>query len=263
MGVDTARVMRIAAALLGAVVLGVGGSALAGDSDRRRAPDTARLVVKGKFVDTGAHYIEGAFAYLVIRRRGAPRPVVRREYRGAIWLNKALPAGRYRLVSYVRPCGGICPDRKPRPCRESSCPGPGGLDRPTDRCADDFRLRSGQTLRAVVQSGVGIRCRIRFSAHLIAILGQTREDVALARDLRRYLRRNAGIASWYPAVRLIEARRMVLTVHTTLRATRGGRSAARQVCDLIQGADVADFTPGHTIRGRKEGRIVTCPARSE
>lgn len=210
-----------------------GTSALA--SDDAPSGETARLVVKGE-------NSEGALQSVVVERRDTGATVLRREFRGRVWLNRGLPHGRYRFVSFARS---------------------GGLGEPTDRCGRDFRLRRGRTLRAALRIRAGTRCRVQFSAPRVRIRGETRADEGLARDLLRYLRRNAGSASWYPALRTLEARRGVFTVRSTLRQGARGRAAADQVCSLIQGADLADFTPGHTVRGRKGRQIMRCPARRE
>ena len=221
--------------------------------------DAGRLVVKGKYVDTGAIYIEGAIQYIVIKRRSGEK-VLRRRY--GDWLNEAFPRGRYRLVSYTRSCVGSCPPRKPQPCtKEPACPVPGGLDPPSGRCARNFTLPRGETLKAALRIGVGIRCRIRFSVHRASIRGATSSDETMARELRRYFHRNAGSARWYHALRTFEAEDGVFTVHTTLLRRHRGHVAADQICGLIQGSDLADFTPGHSVRGQKGRRIRVCPAR--
>jgi hypothetical protein len=248
-----------AAILLGCLVLGSALATVAGAG----TIEPARLVVKGRFVDTGMVYMEGARQYVVVKRRSTGAVVVRREYTRRLWLNEGLAPGRYRLVSYARPCDARCPVADPEPCIDGVCPDPGGLNPPTDRCAKNFRLRRGTTLRALLRIGAGVRCRIRLSPHRIAIRGETRVDKAFARDLGRYLRRNGSVAPWYPRVRTIGADRGVFTVRTTLRRTRAGRAAAGQICDLIQGSDLADFTPGHTIRGRESRRIRVCPERRD
>ena len=227
------------------------------------AADTGRLVVKGKFVDTGSVYTEGAFQYLVIKRRDTGEEVLRREYRGRVWLNRAFPQGGYRLISYTRACGGICPSRDPEPCTDAACPAPGSLDPPSDRCARNFSLPDGKTLRAALRIGAGTPCRIRFSVHRVSIRGETRDDEDLARELRRYFERNAGSARWYHSLRTFEADDGVFTIHTALRRNQRGRAAADQICNLIQGSDLADFTPGHSVRGREGERIAVCPRRRE
>ena len=222
----------------------------------------ARLVVRGHYVNTGVTYVEGAVQYLMVQRRDTGAHVIEREYRDRVWLNEGLAPGRYRLVSYTRSCAGVCPPQDPTPCTDAQCPSGGGLDSPSDRCAINFDLRRGLTLKAVISIGAGRPCRIRLSPHHVTTRGKTAADRIIARDLRRYLRRNAGLAPWYHALWRIEATRGVITVRTTLRGTDFGRAAAREICQLIQGADVADFTPGHAVLGQHAKRIRTCASRT-
>jgi hypothetical protein len=60
---------------------------------------------------------------------------------------------------------------------------------------------------------------------------------------------------------VIEVKDGVITLHTDLQGDDTGHAEARFLCDLIQGSDVADFTPGHTVRGRDDQELLTCPAR--
>jgi hypothetical protein len=55
----------------------------------------------------------------------------------------------------------------------------------------------------------------------------------------------------------------VISVTTQLRRNRRGEQVSRWLCQLIQGADVADFTPGHTVFGRGDVVVRACPARRE
>jgi len=44
----------------------------------------------------------------------------------------------------------------------------------------------------------------------------------------------------------------------------GARKAAGDAfCNLIQGSDVADFTPGHELQDLDGETVVVCPARSD
>lgn len=52
----------------------------------------------------------------------------------------------------------------------------------------------------------------------------------------------------------------VITVKTTLESTDTKNAA--DICDTIQGADVADFTPGHTVIGEGDEVLARCPARA-
>ena len=45
--------------------------------------------------------------------------------------------------------------------------------------------------------------------------------------------------------------------------TAAGRSAAREICQMIQGADVADFTPGHRVVDRRRVGIRRCRPRRD
>ena len=94
----------------------------------------------------------------------------------------------------------------------------------------------------------------------IAIGGSEPDDLAMATDVQRYFQRNASIAPWYSEIESIGVEGGVITVNTRLDlAEPPGRAAADQICGLIQGSDVADFTPGHTVRG--EGEPIVCPCR--
>jgi hypothetical protein len=42
-----------------------------------------------------------------------------------------------------------------------------------------------------------------------------------------------------------------------------GKVAGPAFCDLIQGSDVADFTPGHELQASDGSTIKVCPARTE
>jgi hypothetical protein len=93
--------------------------------------------------------------------------------------------------------------------------------------------------------------------------GASGTDKAMAVQVQRYFRRNAAPAPWYSEVELITVGSGVVTVETTLDlAGPQGREAATQICNLIQGSDIADFTPGHTVRGR-DGERITCPHRDQ
>jgi hypothetical protein len=50
----------------------------------------------------------------------------------------------------------------------------------------------------------------------------------------------------------------VITVGTTLGERSDAKRDAREICNTIQGADVADFTPGHKIVGQAGEVILTC-----
>ena len=47
-------------------------------------------------------------------------------------------------------------------------------------------------------------------------------------------------------------------MHTNLAADNEGLQTARLICTVIYGADVADFTSGHQVRGRDDRVLVKC-----
>jgi hypothetical protein len=97
----------------------------------------------------------------------------------------------------------------------------------------------------------------------IAVHGDTGNDRRIGRDLRRYLWRNAGSRPWLRRVTAIVVDRGVIHIATGLRRNGRGTRSAREICNLINGADVADFTPGHTVFGHDDVVLRTCRARRE
>lgn len=94
----------------------------------------------------------------------------------------------------------------------------------------------------------------------IAIGGSEPDDLAMATDVQRYFQHNASLAPWYTEIDSIGVEGGVITVNTRLDLAKSpGHAAADQICGLIQGSDVADFTPGHTVRG--QGEPIVCPCR--
>lgn len=100
-------------------------------------------------------------------------------------------------------------------------------------------------------------------APFVRVVAEGAEDRRIARELRRYLERNNTSTVWGRQVRGIVVDGGVIAIATGLRATPGARRVARLVCRLIQGSDVADFTPGHTVLDRDGEVLRTCPARDE
>ena len=82
----------------------------------------------------------------------------------------------------------------------------------------------------------------------------------MASDVVRYFRRNFRGLFWYGRIELVRVERGVITIVTDLAVRGDYRFAARQICDGIQGSDVADFTSGHTVVGRNGARV-RCPTR--
>jgi hypothetical protein len=99
------------------------------------------------------------------------------------------------------------------------------------------------------------------SAIAVATEGGQPEDVAMAADIRRYFKRNASGRPWYDEVESIGVVDGVITIDTTLDLGEPfGRANVAEICGFIQGSDVADFTPGHTVLVDRDERIV-CPCR--
>ena len=111
-------------------------------------PDNGgRVVVKERAVNKFGIYDEGAISYLRVRRASYPQLVMRRRYQGKrIRLDALLPARRYKLSSFVRPCSGDCQELEP----------------PTDRCSAEFLLPPGREVMARIVTNDGSACRITF-----------------------------------------------------------------------------------------------------
>lgn len=103
-----------------------------------------RLVVKERHVENGSAYIEGAYQYVVVKRRDGS--VVFRARFSSGRVKRLLRTGSYRLASYTRTCSGTCDN----------------LDPPSHRCSAGFRVKAPRRLDATVRTAVGERCRIRF-----------------------------------------------------------------------------------------------------
>jgi hypothetical protein len=92
----------------------------------------------------------------------------------------------------------------------------------------------------------------------IRLYGTSASDSGVARRLRRYLLRNAVGQPWLRQVAAIAVNRGVIVVATELRPNRGSKRIAREICRLIHGADVADFTPGHSVLAHDLSVLRTC-----
>jgi hypothetical protein len=90
--------------------------------------------------------------------------------------------------------------------------------------------------------------------------GLSQKDAAMARDVARYFTRNTEGTPLDGKIERVRVRDGVITVETTLTLEGRRTGPGRAVCDLIQGSDAADFTPGHTVIGT--GPKVTCRHRT-
>ena len=121
-------------------------------------------------------YIEGSVSYLRVRDARGALVIDESAGPGLRWrVRRRLPAGRYRLTSFERPCDGNC----------------SVLDPPTDRCSRRITIIAhGRTgVRAVVRPGRGCSIRARARPALFPPPGRVQAA-------RRFLSQRAGIVSW-------------------------------------------------------------------
>lgn len=85
-----------------------------------------------------------------------------------------------------------------------------------------------------------------------------REDPAFPRWHRWYV----AAKSLCGSIASIEVDDSRVTVHSGLADDAAGRAAGAALCNLIQGSDVADFTPGHELQGADGETITVCPAEA-
>ena len=99
-----------------------------------------RLTIAETFVGKGM-YIEGSRWHLRVdhRRLSLVDDYVRRTW------TRVVEPGRYRIVSFQRPCDGNC----------------SLLDPPTDRCSATVRVPTGRTLRITIVNRFGPTCSMR------------------------------------------------------------------------------------------------------
>jgi hypothetical protein len=123
--------------------------------------------------------------------------------------------------------------------------------------------------------GNELRTYIERDCRRVSSLAELRASIARAAEpspaaIRRYLvRRYGSIEQAFQSsrqvcrsYRSISVDDGVITVETALEDDRLGRIGASDVCNTIQGSDVADFTRGHSVLGRDGERLATCPAGS-
>jgi hypothetical protein len=119
-----------------------------------------------------------------------------------------------------------------------------------------------------------LRIYIERGCRRLSSLEEWRASIARAEEppppvLRTYLARRyggvdrafesfSGICQSYRAIRVGDG---VITVETELQGNRA-KLLASDVCDTIQGSDVADFTRGHRVLGEDGSELAKCPARS-
>ncbi len=137
------------------------------------APGT--LDLRQSFDHSRGVYVEGAVSYVRVRGVRGKLVVAKRSRRPAFRMLRHLAPGRYRVISYQRPCDGNC----------------GMLDPPTDRCAGRVRILSGGLTKVAVRVRPGRRCTIGRNA-----LPARFPPVRRVRAVQRWLRTRGGINSW-------------------------------------------------------------------
>jgi D-alanyl-D-alanine dipeptidase len=120
-------------------------------------------------------YTEGSVSYVRVRSRAGKLVVARRVQGLRFRMQRRLRPGRYRVISYQRPCDGNC-DR---------------LDPPTDRCARRVRVLSGGLTELAVRVRPGHGCRFSRRA-----LPARFPPLRRVRAVRRWLRARGAINSW-------------------------------------------------------------------
>jgi hypothetical protein len=71
------------------------------------------------------------------------------------------------------------------------------------------------------------------------------------------------LAPTYASIQKIDVDDKVITIGTDLNADATGNEAAAIICQEIQGADVADFTPGHKVLDDSDSVLLACPTREQ
>jgi hypothetical protein len=120
-------------------------------------------------------YTEGSISFVRVRDARGAVVVRRRTARPRFRMRRKLPPGRYRVVSYQRPCAGNCTL----------------LDPPVDRCARRVRVLSGGRTEVRVTARPGRPCMMTRRA-----LPARFPPAGRIRAVRRYLRGRGGTNSW-------------------------------------------------------------------
>ena len=71
--------------------------------------------------------------------------MVKRRFQGRVHARTKLPAGRYRVIRFIRPCDGNC----------------GLLDPRTERCAAAVDIGTGGATKVAIRTRAGTGCEIR------------------------------------------------------------------------------------------------------
>ena len=114
-------------------------------------------------------------SYVRVRGIRGKLVVAKRVTRPLFRMQRRLAPGRYRVISYQRPCDGNCET----------------LDPPTDRCARRVRILSAGLTEVGIRVRPGRRCRMSRNA-----LPARFPPVRRVRAVQRWLRTRGGTNSW-------------------------------------------------------------------
>jgi zinc D-Ala-D-Ala dipeptidase len=140
--------------------------------------DAARgtLEFRQAFAKGAPVYDEGTVSFLRVRNAAGEVAVRRRvRHRPRFRMSRKLRPGRYRVISYQRPCHGNCRL----------------LDPPTDRCVRPIRVLSGGLTEVAVRVRPRRRCRVSRRA-----LPARFPPVRRVRAVQRWLRSRGAVNSW-------------------------------------------------------------------
>jgi zinc D-Ala-D-Ala dipeptidase len=134
-----------------------------------------RLDFRQAFDSSRGLYVEGSVSFVRVRRLGGELVVARRVQRPRFRMWRRVAPGRYRVISYQRPCAGNC----------------GVLDPPTDRCARRVRVFSGGLTQVRVTVRPGRGCAMTRSARPARF-----PSTARVRAVQSWLRSRGAVNSW-------------------------------------------------------------------
>ena len=120
-----------------------GGAALAADD--AAAGGTGKLIVSERQLESNVIYTEGYVSFLRVREAGSGDAAVKRRFNRKVRLRAELPAGRYRVIRFIRPCDGNC----------------GFLDPRTERCSAPVEVTAGGRTKVVIRTKAGADCEVR------------------------------------------------------------------------------------------------------
>jgi zinc D-Ala-D-Ala dipeptidase len=120
-------------------------------------------------------YVEGAVSYVRVRGIRGKLIIAKRVNRPRFRMKRRIGSGRYRVISFQRPCDGNC----------------GFLDPPTDRCVRRMRVLSGGLTEVAVRVRPGRGCRMTLHA-----MPARFPPLGRVRAVQSWLRSRAGSNSW-------------------------------------------------------------------